>query len=134
MSAVVASPKLEITKTVYLNTRYSYMDSKWRRSMSEDRSEPTRIADQLSRAFAGDAWHGDSVFEILQGVTAAQAAARPIKNAHTIWELVLHIAAWDNAVLQRLGGVAVELSDAENFPTITDASETAWRNALAHIR
>ncbi len=102
--------------------------------MSEDRSEATRIADQLRRAFAGDAWHGDSVFEILKGVTAAQAAARPIKNAHTIWELVLHIAAWDGAVLRRLGGVKVALSDAENFPAVTDASETAWRKALADVR
>ena len=97
-------------------------------------SEATRIADQLRRAFAGDAWHGDSLFEILNGVTAAQAAARPIKNAHTIWELVLHIAAWDNAVLRRLGGVAVELSDTQNFPTVTDTSETAWRKALAEVQ
>src|ERR1035437_3500929 len=74
-----------------------------------------RIADQLRRAFSGDAWHGDSVFEILEGVNAAQAAAHPIKNAHSIWELVLHIAAWDGAVLHRLGGAAVELSDTENF-------------------
>jgi len=97
-------------------------------------SEATRIADQLRRAFAGDAWHGDSLFEILDGVTAAQAAARPIKNAHAIWELVLHIAAWDNAVLRRLGGVAVELSDTQNFPTVTDTSETAWRKALAEVQ
>jgi uncharacterized damage-inducible protein DinB len=97
-------------------------------------SEVTRIADQLRRAVAGDAWHGDSLFEILDGVTAAQAAARPIKNAHTIWELVLHIAAWDNAVLRRLGGVAVELSDTQNFPTVTDTSETAWRKALAEVQ
>ena len=97
-------------------------------------SEAARIADQLRRAVAGEAWHGDSLLEILEGVTAAQAAARPIKNAHTIWELVLHIAAWDNAVLRRLGGIAVELSDAENFPVVTDASETAWRKALADVR
>lgn len=97
-------------------------------------SEAARIADQLRRAFAGEAWHGDSLFEILEGVTAAQASAHPIKNVHTIWELVLHIAAWDNAVLRRLGGVAVTLSDAQNFPTVTDATETAWRKALAEVR
>jgi uncharacterized damage-inducible protein DinB len=102
--------------------------------MPEDRSEATRIADQLRRAFAGDAWHGDSVFEILHGVTAAQAAARPIKSAHTIWELVLHIATWDNAALQRLDGVAAEPSDAQNFPVVTDATETAWRKALADVQ
>ncbi|MBZ5613130.1 MAG: DinB family protein [Acidobacteriia bacterium] len=97
-------------------------------------AEATRIADQLCRAFGGDAWHGDSVFEILQGVTAARAAARPIKNAHTIWELVLHIAAWDGAVMRRLGGVAVELSDAENFPPMGDASEAAWHKTLAEVQ
>jgi uncharacterized damage-inducible protein DinB len=99
-----------------------------------DRSEAARIADQLRRAFGGEAWHGDSLFEILEGVTAAQAAARPIARAHTIWELVLHIAAWDGAVLRRLGGVAAALSDAENFPLVTDASEAAWHRALAEVR
>jgi uncharacterized damage-inducible protein DinB len=97
-------------------------------------SEATRIADQLRRAFAGEAWHGDSVFEILNGVTAAQAATHPIKNAHSVWELVLHIAAWDGAVLRRMGGVAVTLSDAENFPEVKDASNAAWRGALAQVR
>jgi uncharacterized damage-inducible protein DinB len=97
-------------------------------------SEAARIADQLRRAFDGEAWHGDSVFEILEGVTVAQAAARPIAGAHSIWELVLHIAAWDGAVLRRLGGTAVSLSDAENFPAVTDASETVWRDALAEVR
>jgi uncharacterized damage-inducible protein DinB len=98
-------------------------------------SEAVRIADQLRRAFDGEAWHGDSLFEILNGVTAAQAAARPIAGAHTIWELVLHIAAWDGAVLRRrIGGVAVTLSDAENFPAVTDASEAAWRESLAQVR
>src|SRR6202521_2512391 len=130
MSAVVASPKLEITKTVYLNTGYLCMAAKREATMSE----AVRIADQLRRAFDGEAWHGDSMFEILNGVTAGQAAARPIAGAHTIWELVLHIAAWDGAVLRRMGGVAVTLSDAENFPPVTDASEAAWREALAQVR
>jgi uncharacterized damage-inducible protein DinB len=96
--------------------------------------EAARIADQLSRAFVGEAWHGDSLLEILEGVTAAQAAARPIASAHTIWELALHIAAWDGAVLRRLGGVAATLSDGENFPAVTDASDTAWRKTLAEVR
>ena len=103
--------------------------------MSESsRSEAARMADQLRRAFDGEAWHGDSLFEILEGVSAAQAAARPLKHAHTIWELVLHIAAWDGAVLRRVGGAAVELSDAENFPAVTDVGEAAWRRTLAEAR
>jgi uncharacterized damage-inducible protein DinB len=98
------------------------------------RTETAGIADQLRRAFYGDAWHGDSLFEILEGVTAAQAAARPVKNAHSIWELVLHLAAWDGAVRRRMTGVALELSDDDNFPSVTDVSDAAWRKALAHLR
>ena len=97
-------------------------------------SETTRIADQLRRAFGGEAWHGDSVLEILDSVTAAQAAARPIKQAHSIWELVLHIAAWDGAVRRRLGGETLALSGEQNFPPVTDTSESAWRSTLARVR
>jgi uncharacterized damage-inducible protein DinB len=97
-------------------------------------SETARIADQLRRAFSGEAWHGDSVFEILDGVTAAQAAARPIPHAHTIWELVLHIAAWDGAVRRRMSGEAVTLIGDQNFPPVKDTSEPAWRAALEHVR
>lgn len=97
-------------------------------------SEATRIADQLRRAFSGDAWHGDSLLEILEGVTPAQAAARPVPTAHTIWELVLHIAAWDGAVLRRLGGTATELLDEENFPRVTDTGLAAWHKTLADLR
>jgi uncharacterized damage-inducible protein DinB len=33
-----------------------------------------------------------------------------------------------------LGGAAVELSDAENFPPVTDTSAAAWSAALAQVR
>lgn len=97
-------------------------------------SEKALIADELRRAYHGDAWHGDPLLQILEGVNAAKAAARPIKNAHSIWELVLHIAAWDSAVRRRMTGVAVALADAENFPPVTDTSSTAWQKALEHLQ
>ncbi len=90
-------------------------------------SETARIADQLRRAFHGDAWHGDSLLEILDGVGAAQAAARPLKHAHSIWELVLHITAWDGAVRRRLAGEAVD-------PSVMDTSEAAWGRALERAK
>jgi uncharacterized damage-inducible protein DinB len=93
-------------------------------------SETARLADQIRRAFDGDAWHGDSVVELLQGVNAKMAAAHPIKNAHSIWELVLHIAAWDGAVKKRTGGTAIQLSGEQNFPLVKDTSEAAWHKAI----
>ena len=95
-------------------------------------SECSRLADQLRRAFEGNAWHGDSLVEILADVDAKTAAAHTIKNAHSIWELVLHIAAWDGSVLKRAGGSAGKVSSKQNFPLIKDKSEAAWREAVQH--
>ena len=96
-------------------------------------SETARLADQIRRAFEGDAWHGDSIKELLAGVTADTAAAKPIENAHSIWELVLHIAAWDDAVFRRIGGAAVELTKQQDFPPVTDTSLAAWRRTVSHV-
>ncbi len=97
-------------------------------------SECARLADQIRRAFEGEAWHGDALLKILRDVDAKTAAARPIKNAHTIWELVLHIVAWDRAVLRRAQGKAAKVSEKENFPLVSDASEAGWQDAVAHLK
>jgi uncharacterized damage-inducible protein DinB len=97
-------------------------------------SQTARLADQIRRSYYGEAWHGDSIQEILTGVSAEVAAAHPLKNAHSIWELVLHIAAWDDAVRRRTAGQTVNLSDKENFPPILDKSESAWRTAMDHLK
>lgn len=89
-------------------------------------SEVERIVDQLNRAFAGDAWHGPSLMALLAGVSASQAATRPLNGAHSIWELVFHIAAWERAGARRLAGDRANLSDGEDWPTVADASEQAW--------
>jgi uncharacterized damage-inducible protein DinB len=96
-------------------------------------SEPTRLADQIQRAFEGEAWHGDPLLELLGGVDATSAASRPIKGAHSIWELVLHITAWDDAVRRRAGGKAVSVSAKENFPPVNDTSESAWHTAVENL-
>jgi uncharacterized damage-inducible protein DinB len=97
-------------------------------------SESARLTDQIRRAFDGDGWHGDSLLELLGGVNASMAAAHPIKNAHSIWELVLHIAAWDDVVRRRASGAVLELKDEQNFPPIKDASDAAWRKTIAHAK
>ena len=93
-------------------------------------TEAFRLADQIRRAFEGRAWHGDSILELLTDVNAKTAGGRPIKDAHSIWEILLHIAAWDDVVTRRAGGTAVTLADAQNFPAVTDTSEAAWNQAI----
>ena len=43
-------------------------------------TEISRILDELAREHDGDAWYGSPLMHILEGVTAAQASAKPIAN------------------------------------------------------
>ena len=97
-------------------------------------SEVEHLADQHRRALVGGAWHGPALLQTLKGVTAKRAMARPIRKAHSIWEIVLHIEAWDRVVLGRLTGSPIELSDEENWPKIRRASPAAWKRAVASMK
>jgi uncharacterized damage-inducible protein DinB len=97
-------------------------------------SEASGIAGQLRRAFDGDAWHGPSLMELLEDVDAATAAGRPLKNVHSIWELLLHIAAWDGAGLVRLSGKVCQLTGTKNFPLVPKPTEAAWKKAVEEAK
>jgi len=97
-------------------------------------NEVKHLAEQHRRALEGGAWHGPALLEVLRGVTAKRAAARRIRTAHSIWEIVLHIEAWDRVVLGRLTGDPIDLSDEENWPDVRDRSPAAWKRAVASMR
>ena len=111
---------------------------KSRSSSTKKSDEATLIAEQLHNAFEGDAWHGPAVLELLADVDATTAAAHPLPDTHSIWEIVLHIAAWDDAVNRRivLGkfGKALQLNDAENFPRVIDKSPAAWKETITRTK
>lgn len=100
-------------------------------------SECSHIADQLRRAFYGEAWHGPSLTEILAGVTPEQANTRAIADAHTIWELLHHIETWAaqplatvtrGAPMIDLGVLPMEI----DWPPVKETSATAWEAAKTH--
>lgn len=89
--------------------------------------EIERIADQLARAYEGDPWWGPSTRDVVGGLTAAQAAHRPIEEAHSIWEIALHATSWNREVLRRLqSDVAREPADGD-WPEAPEPSEESWR-------
>lgn len=97
-------------------------------------TELNRITDQLRRAFDGDAWSGPSLLDTLAGITAAQAAARPLPQAHSIGEIVRHLATWAATVARRVAEQAatgLTAADWPDFPATAD--EAAWQTALAEL-
>jgi uncharacterized damage-inducible protein DinB len=89
-----------------------------------------RLLDQLNRAFGGEAWHGPALRNLLDGVTEEKANAHPIRGAHSILELVVHIATWNDVVAQRVGGTEVESKDVDDW---ADVTKIGWKAAIEKL-
>lgn len=92
-----------------------------------------RILDQMRRAYEGEAWHGPSLREALDGVTAAEAAARPVPGAHSIREIVQHLAAWEDTLRRRLAGEPLREPAEGDWPEAPAESEDEWRALLRRL-
>jgi len=91
----------------------------------------------LDQGFKRKAWHGPNLRQALRGVSAKEAAWRPARGRHNIWEIALHAAYWKYVVRRRLiGGKrgSFVLAGSNWFerpgPDATGKDE-AWRRDLA---
>ena len=84
------------------------------------------LIDELHRAYDGDPWHGPSVTELLKGVTAAQAIAKPLPDVHSIAEIVAHLTSWAAEVTRRVHGHPAADPAEGDWPVPRALNETGW--------
>jgi hypothetical protein len=90
----------------------------------------------IDQAYNRLSWHGTNLRGSIRGVTARDAARRPGRGRHNIWEIVVHAAYWKYAVLRRLSGEkrgSFELAGSNFFPRPErgKATDKAWRADIA---
>lgn len=99
--------------------------------------EVDRVANLLAQTYHGDAvglaWFGPALRPLLGAVSPSAATHRPLRRRHTIWELVLHLAANIDFVLSRLDGAELELSANADWPPVLEPTEAAWEDAVAAL-
>lgn len=95
--------------------------------------ENANIAELVERVVTGDPWHGSNVEQLLRGVSAEDAASRPVADAHSIWELVLHMTSWAREVRNRLEGHDAQAPIDGDWPPVGAVSEERWAEAQRHL-
>ena len=91
------------------------------------------LLDSLDEAFARKSWHGPNLRGSVRGLTARQAATRPARGRHNIWELTVHTAYWKYAVWRRLTGGergSFVLAGSDWFPSPSPLTEADWKRAV----
>jgi len=90
----------------------------------------------LDEGYSRKTWHGPNLRQSLKGISATEAAWRPARGRHNIWELALHSAYWKYAVRRRIeggkrGSFTLKGSNFFTRPEKGKATEAAWRADLA---
>lgn len=100
-------------------------------------TECKHIADELLATLNGEAWYGDSLRKILEGVTSEQALAHPISSAHSIWELVHHVHAWCKFACGAVQGIPIpgwpDMPREQDFPPVVSRDQQAWQQAVQQL-
>ena len=102
-------------------------------------SEAARIAQLYRSVYEGDntgeAWHGPALKPLLKDVTAEQASRAPVVGQHSILQLVLHIAYWEEIELRRFLGEAVTapLNTPDDWPSNRKVTDAEWQSVLARL-
>ena len=99
------------------------------RASAAGAAERDRLLDELRRAWDGDPWHGDPVRRVLEGITAQQAAARPLPHAHGVWQIVLHMTSWTREATRRLRDRVAREPEDGDWPA-AGTGEGEWNAAL----
>ena len=98
------------------------------------------LIEELHLAYDGDPWHGPSISQVLAGVTAGQAEARPSPEVHSIAEIVAHMTSWVAEVNRRVQGHPAADPVEGDWPLPRALDETGWTamrftltNAMARL-
>ncbi len=93
--------------------------------MRSNKSEIERISELFQRVYGSSSWYGPSLRDLLSDLSTEEAATRPLPEAHTIWELVRHIVAWQDFVTRMLhGDETPDPEGEENWPPVVSIPVT----------
>lgn len=59
---------------------------------------------QFRHTYEGEPWYGDSLRHKLESVSASEAFALPAPGVHSVAQLVAHMLAWRQLLVERLKG------------------------------
>lgn len=80
-------------------------------------NEIARLQHLMQQTYSGNCFHGDSIAQIFNSIDVPTAIWIPTGGVHSIWQIVLHMTAWQNAIRERLTSpTLVTLNDKQNYP------------------
>ncbi|PTQ93137.1 putative damage-inducible protein DinB [Mucilaginibacter yixingensis] len=93
-----------------------------------------KLEQELDKILSGQPWYGRSVYDILADVSFEAAFEKPIANAHSIAEILLHMLAWTEEVMDRLNGMSANTPVSGDWPETGAPDEEKWKRWVSDYK
>lgn len=93
-----------------------------------------KLGNELQKVLSGDPWYGSPVYQIIGLVTFEAAFEKPPGAAHNIAEIVLHMLAWTEEVMDRMNGMTAGVPSSGDWPPTGAPEEQKWQNYVNDLK
>jgi uncharacterized damage-inducible protein DinB len=93
-----------------------------------------KLSIELQKILSGDAWYGSPVYDIIDKVTFESAYEKPPGSIHNIAEIVLHMIAWTEEVMDRMNGLSAGIPTSGDWPETGAPDEQKWQNYVDDLK
>lgn len=92
------------------------------------------LSHQLENVLSGDPWYGSPVYDIVGGISFEAAYEKPPGSVHNIAEIVLHMIAWTEEVMDRMNGLTAGIPISGDWPETGSPDEQKWQNYVDDLK
>jgi len=93
-----------------------------------------KLSHQLELVLSGDPWYGSPVYDIIAGIGFEAAYEKPPGSVHNAAEIVLHMIAWTEEVMDRMNGLTAGLPTSGDWPDTGRPDEEKWQNYVEDLK
>jgi uncharacterized damage-inducible protein DinB len=93
-----------------------------------------KLSNELEKVLSGDPWYGNPVYQIIEPVSFEAAFEKPDHAAHNIAEIVLHMLAWTEEVMDRMNGMTAGVPSSGYWPPTGSPTEQKWQNYVNDLK
>jgi uncharacterized damage-inducible protein DinB len=93
-----------------------------------------KLQQELEKVLSGRPWYGTGIYDTIAKVSFEAAYEKPPGSVHNIAEIVLHMVAWTEEVMDRMNGMTAGVPTSGDWPETGKPEEQKWQNYVDDLK
>jgi len=93
-----------------------------------------KLKRELEKVLSGSPWYGISIYDTIAKVSFEAAYEKPPGSIHNIAEIVMHMVAWTEEVMDRMNEMTAALPTSGDWPETGAPDEQKWQNYVEDLK